>query len=168
MRDTEREAETQAEGEAGSMQGARCGTWSWVCRITPWAKGGTKLLSHRGCPIPFITYSQPCVPKVRFLKRHVSLLKVDWVVYKSDGLDKYFIQVLGWVLMNHSRPPRTSPTHHPCWESVQQPRPQLIGWRMCTWLSSSIHTLVRDFGVTWSKKEIEFKLALLEIFIRYY
>ena len=26
MRDTEREAETQAEGEAGSVQGARCGT----------------------------------------------------------------------------------------------------------------------------------------------
>ena len=26
MRDTEREAETQAEGEAGSMQGARLGT----------------------------------------------------------------------------------------------------------------------------------------------
>ena len=28
MRDTEREAETQAEGEAGPMQGARCGTRS--------------------------------------------------------------------------------------------------------------------------------------------
>ena len=26
MRDTQKEAETQAEGEAGSMQGARCGT----------------------------------------------------------------------------------------------------------------------------------------------
>ena len=26
MKDTEREAETQAEGEAGSMQGAQCGT----------------------------------------------------------------------------------------------------------------------------------------------
>ena len=26
MRDTQREAETQAEGETGSMQGARCGT----------------------------------------------------------------------------------------------------------------------------------------------
>ena len=26
MRDTERKAETQAEGEAGSMQGALCGT----------------------------------------------------------------------------------------------------------------------------------------------
>ena len=26
MRDTQREAETQAEGEAGSSQGAQCGT----------------------------------------------------------------------------------------------------------------------------------------------
>ena len=26
MRDTQREAETQAEGEAGSLPGARCGT----------------------------------------------------------------------------------------------------------------------------------------------
>ena len=37
MRDTEREAETQAEGEAGPMQGARRGTQSRVSRITPWA-----------------------------------------------------------------------------------------------------------------------------------
>ena len=29
MRDTEREAETQAEGEAGFMQRAQCGTRSW-------------------------------------------------------------------------------------------------------------------------------------------
>ena len=54
MRDTERErereAETQAEGEAGSMQGARHGTWSPVSRIRPWAAGGAKPLSHRGCP----------------------------------------------------------------------------------------------------------------------
>ena len=28
MKDTQREAETQAEGEAGFMQGARCGTRS--------------------------------------------------------------------------------------------------------------------------------------------
>ena len=41
MRDTEREreAETQAEGEAGSVPGARCGTRSQVSRIAPWAKG---------------------------------------------------------------------------------------------------------------------------------
>ena len=49
-REREREAETQAEGEAGSMQGAWCGTQSRVSRITPWAVGGTKPLSHPGCP----------------------------------------------------------------------------------------------------------------------
>ena len=37
--DTEREAETQAEGEAGSLQGVRHGTRSRVSRITPWAEG---------------------------------------------------------------------------------------------------------------------------------
>ena len=36
MRD--REVETQAEGEAGSMQGARLGARSWVSRIMPWAE----------------------------------------------------------------------------------------------------------------------------------
>ena len=35
----QREAETQAEGEAGSMQGARRGIRSRVFRIAPWAKG---------------------------------------------------------------------------------------------------------------------------------
>ena len=44
MRDTERER------EAGSMQGARCGTQSRVSRIRPWAEGGAQLLSHPGCP----------------------------------------------------------------------------------------------------------------------
>ena len=52
MRDThrEREAEMQAEGEAGSMQGARRGTRSWVSRTTLRAKGNAKLLSQPGCP----------------------------------------------------------------------------------------------------------------------
>ena len=35
MKDTEREAETQAEGEAGSPQGAGCGTRSQDPGITP-------------------------------------------------------------------------------------------------------------------------------------
>ena len=47
---SEREAETQAEGEAGSMQGARRGTQSWGSRIRPWAEGGAKPLSYLGCP----------------------------------------------------------------------------------------------------------------------
>ena len=45
---TEREAETQAEGEAGSMQEARRGTRSQVSRIRPWAEGSVKPLSHPG------------------------------------------------------------------------------------------------------------------------
>ena len=51
MGDAQREAETQAEGKAGSTQGARRGTRSRVSRITLWAKGSTKLLSHPGCPL---------------------------------------------------------------------------------------------------------------------
>ena len=43
MRDPEKEreigTEIQAEGEAGSMQGARSRTRSQVSRITPWAEG---------------------------------------------------------------------------------------------------------------------------------
>ena len=59
MRDTEREAETQAEGEAGSMQGARCGTWSRVSGIMPWAEGYTKPLSHQGCPyLNFLSHNK--------------------------------------------------------------------------------------------------------------
>ena len=42
--------ETQAEGEIGSMQEAWHGTRSRVSRITPWVEGGTKPLSHLGCP----------------------------------------------------------------------------------------------------------------------
>ena len=48
----ERLAETQAEGEVGSMQRAPHGPWSRVSRITPWAEGGAKLLSHPSCPFP--------------------------------------------------------------------------------------------------------------------
>ena len=56
MRNTEkqREAETQAEGEAGSVQEARCGTRSQVPRITPQAVGGVKPLATRAAlPMPF-------------------------------------------------------------------------------------------------------------------
>ena len=41
---------TQVEGEAGSLQGAQRGTQSRVSRITPWAEGGAKPLSHLSCP----------------------------------------------------------------------------------------------------------------------
>ena len=38
-RERERGADTQEEGEAGYMLGARCGTRSQDSRIAPWAKG---------------------------------------------------------------------------------------------------------------------------------
>ena len=50
MKDTQKEAQTQAEGEAGSVQGAQCGSRSQDSRITPWAKGDAKPLSHPGSP----------------------------------------------------------------------------------------------------------------------
>ena len=68
-RHRQREAETQAEGEAGSMQGARCGTQSWVSRITPWAESGVKLLSHPGCP-PLLLY-------ILYICSHCDLLVVQ-------------------------------------------------------------------------------------------
>ena len=48
MRDRKREAETQAEGEAGSLQGAQCGPPSWNSRITscPKPKAVVQWLSH--------------------------------------------------------------------------------------------------------------------------
>ena len=45
-RHTQREAETQAEGEAGSIQGARCGTRSQTRGSRPEPKAGASLLSH--------------------------------------------------------------------------------------------------------------------------
>ena len=50
MRYPEREAETQAEGEAGFMQGTRRGTRSRDPRVTFWAGGRAKLLSPLGLP----------------------------------------------------------------------------------------------------------------------
>ena len=52
MRDTEREreAETQAEGEAGSMQGAQCRTDPGSTGSHPVPEAGAKLLSHLGVP----------------------------------------------------------------------------------------------------------------------
>ena len=56
MRDTDREAETQAEGEAGSLQGAECETLSWITGPCPGLKADTQLLSHPGISIVLILF----------------------------------------------------------------------------------------------------------------
>ena len=50
MRDTLREAETQAEGEVGSMQGAHVGFDPGTPGSHPGLKAGVQLLSHPGIP----------------------------------------------------------------------------------------------------------------------
>ena len=50
MRDTQREAETQAEGEADSLWGARCGTQSRIPGSHPEPKAYAQPLSHPGIP----------------------------------------------------------------------------------------------------------------------
>ena len=52
MRDIEREAETQAEGEAGSLQGARCSTQSQDPGIMTQSKAEVQPLSHPDAPEP--------------------------------------------------------------------------------------------------------------------
>ena len=50
MRDTEREADTQAEGEAGSLQGARWGLDPGTPGSHPEPKADAQPLSHPGVP----------------------------------------------------------------------------------------------------------------------
>ena len=73
MRDTE----TQAEGEAGPMQGALCGTRSRVSRITPQAKGGAKPLSHQGCPYLLLFKRMMAYPIYSF---------VSWLPYSTKNI----------------------------------------------------------------------------------
>ena len=46
----ERGAETQAEGEAGSMHGSRRGTWFRILGSRPEPKADAQPLSHQGVP----------------------------------------------------------------------------------------------------------------------
>ena len=50
LRDTERGAETQAEGEAGSPGGPQCGTQSQDPGIATWAKGRCSTTEPPRCP----------------------------------------------------------------------------------------------------------------------
>ena len=62
MRDTEREAETQAEGEAGSMQGPQCGTQSQNPGITPRSEGRCSTTKPPRHPCLFTTLTKNYTP----------------------------------------------------------------------------------------------------------
>ena len=56
-----REAETQAEGQAGSLQGAPCGTRSQSPGSRPELKADAQLLSHRASRIFYILNIDICI-----------------------------------------------------------------------------------------------------------
>ena len=70
MRDTQRGAETQAEGEAGSWQGARCGIRSQTPGSCPEPKTDAQLLSHPGIPLVDLTIriNEPIFKRNNILK----------------------------------------------------------------------------------------------------
>ena len=45
-----RNTETEAEGEAGSMQGVQCGTRTWIMGSGPEPKADAQPLSYPGVP----------------------------------------------------------------------------------------------------------------------
>ena len=61
MRDREREAETQAEGEAGLHAGSLM--WDLILGLQDQAqaRGSAKPLSHWGCPVLFIFLVLRCI-----------------------------------------------------------------------------------------------------------
>ena len=92
MRDTERKAETQAEEEAGTMQGAQCGTRSWVPRITPWVKGGAKPLSYPGCPAHLFKYAGgPSTPRALCTPRCALPTGICVCSLKKNLLSTYYV-----------------------------------------------------------------------------
>ena len=72
---TEREAETQAEGAAGSTQGARRGTRSRVSRIRPWLKAALNRCTTGAAPDVGI-FNPVCF----FYRKEVSTRRRAWVL----------------------------------------------------------------------------------------
>ena len=92
--DRESEAETQEEGEAGSMLGARRGTRSPDPRVTPWAKGGNKPLSHPGCP--HIIFSR----KRGKISKCLLTVNSSFVNFLSVSLTYFSVGVFICILLN--------------------------------------------------------------------
>ena len=110
MRDTKRESETKAEGEAGSLWGARCGTRSQDPGVTTWAEG-RQTLNHWATQtsldiLLLISSIQNCLVNLRlwaWLNRcplfpfHIETGIKEIMNYKFQG-KKYQWNMLIWVL----------------------------------------------------------------------
>ena len=113
MRDTQRETETQAEGEASSMQGARCGIRSRNPGITAWAKGRCSTTEPPRCPQLHILKKTLCISGQRLsnadvlgrtgpaLTRravHAHINKVFLSSYNVTVAQKFYINYFYWIL----------------------------------------------------------------------
>ena len=83
-REREWEAEIQAEGEAGSMQGGQHRTRSRVSRITPQAAGSAKPLRCRGCPRFYLFETE--IARVQVGRRERNRIP-SWAGSQTSGLD---------------------------------------------------------------------------------
>ena len=77
MRDTEREAETQAEGEAGSQWEAQCETQTQDPGIRTQAKGRHSTTEPPRCPYFKMSHAVCCVIVVTMLKSDNIILKFN-------------------------------------------------------------------------------------------
>ena len=66
MRDIQRERGSDT-GRGRSRLHAGSPTWDSISdpRIRPWAEGGAKPLSHRGCPPPFFCINRPHLKELK-------------------------------------------------------------------------------------------------------
>ena len=88
MEDTQREAETQAEREAGSPQGVRCGTRSWDPGSCPEPRADAQPLSHPGVLV-FILY------KIKYLYFYIQIFL--YFIYKHIYLYIIFLYILYFI-----------------------------------------------------------------------
>ena len=72
MRDTEREAETQAKGEAGSMQGVQCGTDPRTPGSCPGPMAEAQPLSYSGAPATQVPLLFLTLTKIVTRRMHVA------------------------------------------------------------------------------------------------
>ena len=90
MKDTLKEAETQAEGEAGSMQEPRCGTQSWILGSRPEPKADAQLLIHPDIPQPKVLI----VSKTEYVLIHLLILKCIIFIFIYSPLGLFIISLL--------------------------------------------------------------------------
>ena len=103
MKDTQREAETWAGGEAGSLWGSQWGIQSQDPRIMTWAKGRCSIIEPPRCPQKFdfkAWYSYHLCANLTFCRLSVWMLaKSSWWFGMVWSLVPWWFQL---TLLSHS------------------------------------------------------------------